>query len=129
MIHDVLRRTNLVYYDWEITGPLIESWLYISQVARIAFRHPQLSLESASIAWFRVLSARLDKSATVVTGTGTNQLSFIRKSTAGLTAPELHLLADWLESPQFPRGLHSFLAPPDAPPAGGTLPTTTPVKP
>ena len=24
---------------------------------------------------------------------------------------ELHLLADWLESPEFPRGLHTFSTP------------------
>jgi hypothetical protein len=30
-----------------------------------------------------------------------------------LSAAELHLLIDWLESPQFPLGLYSQLAPPD----------------
>ncbi|MBI3848828.1 MAG: hypothetical protein HY298_00850 [Verrucomicrobia bacterium] len=125
MIHDVLRRTNLVYYDWEVTGPRIESWLYIGQVARLAFRHAQLTMDSASMNWLRVVSSRLDKCTTLVTRTGTNQLSFIRKSTAGLTAPELQLLVDWLESPQFPRGLYSQLVSP----AGATPPSTAPAKP
>jgi len=40
-------------------------------------------------------------------------LTFARKSTLGFTALELHLLADWLESPRFPHGLHTFPAPPD----------------
>jgi hypothetical protein len=45
--------------------------------------------------------------------TGPAQLDFTRQSTVGFNALELHLLADWLESPQFPHGLHTFLAPPD----------------
>jgi len=128
MIQDVVRRTNLVYYDWEVSGPRIEPWLYIGQVSRLASRHGQLSMESAGIGWLRVLSARLDRSTTLINRTGTNQLSFIRKSTVGLTAPELHLLVDWLESPQFPRGLHSSLSPPDALPGGSTPPTGPTLK-
>jgi hypothetical protein len=41
------------------------------------------------------------------------RLVFTRTSTVGFTALELHLLADWMESPQFPRGLHTLLAPPE----------------
>jgi hypothetical protein len=123
MIQDVVRRTNLVYYDWEITGPRIEPWLYLGQISRIASRHAQLPMESASITWLRVLSARLDRSTTLITHRGSNQLSFIRRSTAGFTAPELQLLADWLESPRFPRGFYSTLSPPDPAPGGGTSPT------
>jgi hypothetical protein len=40
-------------------------------------------------------------------------LELERDATVGLNAFELHLLADWLESPQFPLGLHTFLAPAD----------------
>jgi hypothetical protein len=53
----------------------------------------------------------LDTSTTLVTQTGPAQLSFARQSTVGFTALELHLLGDWLESPDFPRGLHTFRAP------------------
>ena len=50
---------------------------------------------------------------THVTETAPDQLSFTRRSSIGFTAVELNLLADWLESPQFPVGLHTLLAPPD----------------
>ncbi len=129
LIQDVLQRTNLVYYDWEITGPRIDSCLYLGQFLRQISRHASLPLDSASAALLGPLVIRLASCATLVTYTGTNQLSFIRKSTAGFTGAELHLLADWLESPQFPRGLHTFLAPPDAPPVGGPPPTVPPAKP
>jgi len=68
--------------------------------------------ESASIAWFKAAASKFGNCATYVTKTGPNQLSFARRSNTGFTAVELHGLADWLESPQFPRGTHTSLAPP-----------------
>ena len=50
---------------------------------------------------------RLGNSTTTIALTGTNQLTFKRKSATGFTAAELHLLSDWFESPDFPRGLYS----------------------
>jgi hypothetical protein len=67
------------------------------------------------MAWLTAAAPKLGNCVTAVTKTGPGQLSFLRQSGAGLTALELHLLADWLESPQFPCGLHTFLAPPDMP--------------
>jgi hypothetical protein len=112
MIQDILSRTNLVYYDWEITGPRVTSGLELGQTARQILRQAQMSLDSASLNWLGVLVPRLGTSATIVSLTAPNQLAFARKSTLGFTALELHLLADWLESPQFPCGLHSMLAQP-----------------
>lgn len=105
-------QTNLVYYDWELAGTRIEPCLYLGQVSRVVSRHPELPLESASLKWLRAIKPRLGDCTTIITCAGTNQLSFFRKSTVGFTGVELQLLADWLESPQFPRGLHSTLAPP-----------------
>jgi hypothetical protein len=112
MIQDILGRTNLVYYDWEVTGPRVTSGLELGQTARQILRQAQMSLDSASLNWLGVLVPRLGTSATIVSLTAPNQLTFARKSTLGFTALELHLLADWLESPQFPRSLHSKLAQP-----------------
>ena len=112
MIQDILSRTNLVYYDWEITAPRVASGLELGQTARQILRQAQISLDSASLNWLGVLVPRLGISDTIVSLTAPNQLAFARKSTLGFTALELHLLADWLESPQFPCGLHSMLAQP-----------------
>ena len=67
------------------------------------------------MAWFRAAASKLGNCVTTITKTGPDQLSFARTSSAGFTAVEFNLLADWLESPQFPRGLHTFLPSPDAP--------------
>ncbi|MDD5141430.1 MAG: hypothetical protein PHY43_14365 [Verrucomicrobiales bacterium] len=102
MIQDVLRRTNLVYYDWEVTGPRLQPGLQVAQTARLIARQPQMSMDSASIGWLAMLVPRLGISATIINRTGPAELTLYRRSTIGLTALELHLLADWLESPQFP---------------------------
>jgi hypothetical protein len=116
MIQDVLSRTNLVYYNWEVSAPRVAACLYLGQTVRQILRLAQLPVNSVSEAWLYALAPRLGTSATVVTLTEANQLTLFRRSTAGLTGAELQLLADWLESPQFPRGLHTLAAPADAPP-------------
>ena len=35
LFHEVTRRTNLVAYDWELTGPRLDAWLYIGQLFRL----------------------------------------------------------------------------------------------
>jgi hypothetical protein len=54
---------------------------------------------------------KVGNSWTVFSKTGPSQLSFSRSSGIGLTALEMQLLADWLQSPTFPRGLNTFASP------------------
>ncbi|MEK7706991.1 MAG: hypothetical protein AAB380_03235 [Verrucomicrobiota bacterium] len=112
LLHQILGRTNLVAYDWELTGMRIESWIYMGQTFRLVFNKAQLPAESAGMTWLKAIAPRLGNCATAVTRTGAEHLSLARNSSVGFTAVELHALADWLESPQFPRGSHTALAPP-----------------
>jgi hypothetical protein len=68
---------------------------------------------TAATKWLKNVEPLMGGSTTTVTRINPQQLAFTRQSTLGFTALELQLLADWLESPQFPHGLHTFLAPPD----------------
>jgi hypothetical protein len=103
LIQDVLRRTNLVYYDWEVTGPRLQPLLSLAQTARLVTRQPQMAMDYASINWLGLLIPRLGTSATIINRTGPAELTFYRRSTLGLNALELHLLANWLESASFPK--------------------------
>jgi hypothetical protein len=105
-------RTNVMLYDWELTGPKIGSLLFVGQAFRVILQRPQLPFDSASLSWLKSAGSKLGNSGTVVSLTSPTNLSFTRKSSIGLTAVELHALADWLESPVFPRGLHTLDAPP-----------------
>ncbi len=113
LYQQVLAVTNLVAYDWELTGPRIEQWLFTGQFLRMILHFAQMPPKSASVAWLQALESKLAICETAVARTRPNELSFIRGSSLGFTAVELHLLADWLESPRFPRGLHTLLAAPD----------------
>jgi hypothetical protein len=111
LLQDLSKGTNLVAYDWELTSPRIESCFYIGQALRAAFRGSQLPVELAGMDWLNAIRYRLGNCRTTVTRTGPNQLTIERKSNIGLTGAELNLVADWLESPQFPWGLYSSLTP------------------
>lgn len=124
-----LTRTNLVYYDWEITEPRVEAWIYLGQTLRLVTRHAQLPPQGQAQNWLNALAPKLGNSVTAGALTAPNQLTFTRTSSFGFTALELQLLADWLASPDFPHGLHSFNAEPDPRlyqvrprPAGGAAP-------
>jgi len=109
----VLVAPNLAYYQTEHTGLRIDEYLYITQLFRVAFDKPQLPEKAPATVWLKNIEPLLGYSVTSVTQTGMQQYTLARNSTIGFTALELHLLADWLESPQFPRGFHTLLAPPD----------------
>jgi hypothetical protein len=106
-----LAPTNLVYYDWEITEPKLHHWVYLSQTARLVFVLPQMPSDSAAYAFILAAAPKLGNAGTEILQDAPASLRFVRNSTLGFTGVELHLLADWLESPAFPRGLHSMLAP------------------
>ncbi len=106
--------TNLVAYDWELTGTRVEQWLYFGQFFRLFLHKAQLPPKCAAIPWLESLEFKLGNCVTAVSKTGPTQLSLIRRSTVGLNSVEIQLLADWLESPQFPYGLRTFLGPPES---------------
>ena len=117
LFEQFLDRTNVVCYDWELTAQRVDACLYIAQFIRFIFHKAQVPPNSVSVAWLHALAPWLGNCGTVVTRTGPQQLSFLRKSSLGLTGAELQLLVDWLESPAFPRGLNTFVAPSPAPAA------------
>jgi len=107
LVAQLVAKPDLVYYDWEITGPRVEAWVYIGQTLRLIFRRAQLSSDSAGLKWLQALMPLVGNSATAVTAKSPTEFTFIRTSTIGFNGLELHFLADWLESPRFPAGFHT----------------------
>jgi hypothetical protein len=99
--------TNLVYFDSEITGFRVQHWTYMGQFARVVLGRPQLPSQCAGLLWLKSITPKLGRSVTQVTRVSPDQLAFTRQSSSGFTGVELNLLADWLESPSFPIGLHT----------------------
>jgi hypothetical protein len=111
VLMDISARTNLVYYDRELSGQRLDQWLHLGQAIRFASGNAQLPSDCPALTWFKAVIPRFGPCGTEITQTGPSRLSFARKSKVGFTAVELHFLADWLESPDFPRGIHTLSAP------------------
>jgi hypothetical protein len=105
-IHQLQDATNLVYYGWESTGAWVDQLTYLTQFARLVSGRTQLPPQSAATQWLRSMGNKLQAASTVVARENPKQFCFSRSSTIPFTALELQWLADWLESPDFPRGLH-----------------------
>jgi len=105
LLGQVYPRTNLVYYDWEVTQERLIQWRYLDDLTHIAIgpnHKPNLRTESTSVQWLGNISTNLGNSVTEITFVDNNRLGLERKSTLGLTGCELEWLANWLESREFP---------------------------
>jgi hypothetical protein len=109
--------TNLVCFGWEDTSSRVDGWLPVLQTARALTGKTPLPDPCPSLQWLQLIKPRLGETQTAVTRVGSNGLRIQRRSSIGFNAAELQLIADWLESPQFPRGLYTFLRKPPQPQA------------
>jgi len=95
-------KTNLVYFDWELTGSRLEQWTYIAQLIRLLRSKPELPGDSVAMKWVRSMYKKLGPASTEVVRNGDREFSFSRSGTVPFTAFELQEVIDWTESPQFP---------------------------
>lgn len=121
----VLGRTNLVYYDWEIGAERLTAWHNMAQLALLLADKPQLSPESAAAKWIQAIAPKIGNIGTALTVTSPDQMTFVRQSPYGLTSVETVLLANWLESVIFPWG-YELPPPPNRKRAASAAPQPTP---
>lgn len=105
--------TNLVFYDWETTQTCESSLIQLTQLGRLVFGRARLSItNNPALPWLVAISPKLGITGTAIRLADANRLTFSRSSTLGLSGVELHLLADWLESPTFPKSFFTLEAKP-----------------
>jgi hypothetical protein len=105
LLQTIVGRTNLVFYDWEITQYRLLQWRYLDDIFHIVWdptHKPRLRSDMASLRWIGNIATNLGNSVTEISVAGTNTLSVVRNSSIGLTGIELETLANWLESAEFP---------------------------
>lgn len=102
LLNQFLPRTNLVYYDWEITEAKLAQWVPIFQLSAMMSATPSFPAAAAAHSWLRAVSPKLANTITEVTAASPTDLRAVRRSDLGLTAIELALLARWLDNPAFP---------------------------
>lgn len=102
--------TNIVWYDWEFTGLCSEGWINISQISKHTLGYARLTHLPAFV-WLDTVQTNLGNCTTVIKKETPSKLVFTRDSAIAFSSVELNLLVDWLESPDFPAGLHTTRMP------------------
>jgi len=117
-------RDELVAFDFELTEYRLPHWRQFYQLAEIA-SHRQLSTMSNRFqVWLDNAGPKLGEAVTELRSTSPKQMTFVRKSSLGLTAVELVTLGRWLDSTNFP-AYGVFLPPPEKHfPSRGNRPPT-----
>jgi hypothetical protein len=99
LLAQITGRTNLVYYDWELTGRRLQEWQMLSQmIANRSLPQNSEAVDDTFIAheWLGGLGPLAGNTVTEITRVAPNELSVTRKAPIGFTAVELVLLADWV---------------------------------
>jgi len=102
---------NLVFYHWENTAERLPEVRNLSQFALLFSHWNQLDGKSAAAKWLDRIGPMLGNTATTITQTAPDELTFTRKAPGGLTAVEFVALANWLEATDFPLGKFQLPAP------------------
>jgi hypothetical protein len=110
LVQQVTTATNLFWYDWEITQPCVDGLTELGQLLRIVLGRAQLPPKPC-VAWLFAAGAKLGNSITGAKLISPTKISVFRSSSIGLTGSELEAVVDWLESPDFPHGFYTALAP------------------
>jgi hypothetical protein len=119
LLAQVTSRSNLVYYDWEITQDRLAQWTILNQTASVIANKSQFRTNLPALPWLGKVGPLLGNTITEVTADSPTQWSLVRRSHMGLTGFEIVALVRWLESTNFP-GLGIDLP---------SVPTTSSVKP
>ena len=94
-------RTNLVYYDWELTGSRLQHWQMLGLMLLSPSREPTdyvMDAHRLEDNWLRGLEPIAGNTVTEITRTAPNELTLVRNAPLGLTGIEMFLLADWLSA-------------------------------
>jgi hypothetical protein len=133
-------RTNLLYYDYEVTHQRLHHGNQLYQILHMASRRHLQGTNSPAKLWTTAVMDELrggskapSEAVTEVTQTAPNELTLVRKSHLGFTGFELASFAAFMDSPGFPfryeppmvirtskgkRGAAKTTAPPNIPTTG-----------
>jgi hypothetical protein len=94
-------RTNLVYYDWELTGPRLQEWRVLGPMLLTRWRAPtddSMRARMLEDKWLGGLALLAGNTVTEITRIAPNELSVVRNAPVGFTGIEMFLLSDWLSA-------------------------------
>jgi hypothetical protein len=112
LLSQLTSRTNLLYYDWEITQGRISQLRTLVQMMSLFTTIPQTDTNYLSARWLDVLEPKLGNTITEVSVASPTELNVVRNSHIGFNGVELLTLAYWLEGTNFPRMNYRITLPP-----------------
>jgi hypothetical protein len=136
LLSQITSRTNIIYYDWELTGPRLQQWRALAVILPLGVDKPRYRPASRSSQkappsvgsvrtpvttpskassvvpnyreeWLTELIPYLGNSVTVATLDGVQNVTVERSSHIGFTGVELVLLSNWLNDYQGPGLSHN----------------------
>ncbi|MGA2176813.1 MAG: hypothetical protein ABSH38_17695 [Verrucomicrobiota bacterium] len=101
LLAQVRGHADLVYYDWELTGPRLQEWRLLSQM--MANRSSGESDEmfdanTVTESWLGGFGSLDINTVTEINRVASNELSLVRTSPVGFTGLEMVLFSDWLSN-------------------------------
>ena len=104
LLTQLQNRTDILYYDWEITGERASESKLLFQVIDMLHLRTLAATNAPTSKLFEQAGKRLGNTVTEVSAVSPRELKLVRKSHVGLTGFELALLLRWIDSPLFPLG-------------------------
>ena len=105
LFSQVNTRTNLLYYDWELSDQRIEHTKQLLPLLSITTMRKLPETNSASQAWISAVGPKLGNTITEVTQTAPQEVLLVRKSHVGFTGFEIAMFSAWLDSSDFPNSI------------------------
>jgi hypothetical protein len=101
----IIGRTNLVYYHWEITQPRLADFEILNLVYSMVAGHAPPSTNSVGTLWLKDtnVTSQLGNTITEITRVSPRELAGTRSASVGLTAIELFQIVRWLDGANFPK--------------------------
>jgi hypothetical protein len=94
---EIISQTNLVYYDWEVTGSRLQEWRMLGRMLLTPWHvasDEELEARQVEDKWFMDLRLLAGNARTRITRVSPTELSFERTAPLGFTGIEMFLLSD-----------------------------------
>jgi hypothetical protein len=102
LLDQVIGRTNLIYYDWEITAARLEQWPAINQIVSMATDQTLNPEATAADRWLAKITPKLGNTITELSAISPTEWKLVRRAPIGLSSTELIAFLRWFNHSAFP---------------------------
>lgn len=100
LTREISTRTNILYYDWELTGARLTHLRPLSQIVAMATRKNVPMFNTPAQKWLVAVENKIGNTISEVAVTGPREVTFVRRSDLGFSALELFALVQWAAGSQ-----------------------------